>query len=214
MVTNPSRNLFRCFNNRKFKINFQETEIPRCSDCSFHHKRLCSCLICCSISCSSQWESEFYCCSCINQVDDPDFDEAHRSCVFDEILRHQRILSTARKLFEGKEGANGDLDDDDYDWSIRASMGFDRTLDDEMAPMHTKTVREVPQYEINPSKLDFEGKKHVCVFNESLLPICEKYVYITCPFHNPSFHHSLVQLVFALFIILCNLYACLVFICF
>ncbi|CAN7064460.1 unnamed protein product [Brassica oleracea var. botrytis] len=26
-----------------------------------------------------------------------------------------------------------------------------------MPPMHTKTVREVPQYEINPSKLDFKG---------------------------------------------------------
>lgn len=99
----------------------------------------------CSISCSSQVlshkghdlaidieRSELYCCSCIDQVDDPDFDEAHRSCVFDEILRHQRILSTARKLFEGKEGANGDLDDDDYDWSIRASMGLDHTLDDEV----------------------------------------------------------------------------------
>lgn len=52
---------------------------------------------------------------------------------FDELLRQQRISSTPRKPFEGEddreEGANEDFDDG---WSIRASMGLDRTLDDEV----------------------------------------------------------------------------------
>lgn len=46
---------------------------------------------------------------------------------FDEILRQQRISSTDRK--EGEEGGDED------DWSIRASMGLDRTLDDEKMSM-------------------------------------------------------------------------------
>ncbi|CAN6854707.1 unnamed protein product, partial [Brassica oleracea] len=48
---------------------------------------------------------------------------------FDEILRQQRISSTDRK--EGEEGGDEDFGDEDDDWSIRASMGLDRTLDDE-----------------------------------------------------------------------------------
>ncbi|KAF2586908.1 hypothetical protein F2Q70_00033978 [Brassica cretica] len=48
--------------------------------------------------------------------------------LFDEILRQQRISSTDRK--EVEEGGD-DFGDEDDDWSIRASMGLDRTLDDE-----------------------------------------------------------------------------------
>ncbi|KAF2537414.1 hypothetical protein F2Q68_00021824 [Brassica cretica] len=48
---------------------------------------------------------------------------------FDEILRQQRISSTDQK--EGEEGGDEDFGDEDDDWSIRASMGLDRTLDDE-----------------------------------------------------------------------------------
>ncbi|KAF8061269.1 hypothetical protein N665_1207s0010 [Sinapis alba] len=57
------------------------------------------------------------------------YDREEMPCAssFDEILRQQRISSTARK--EGEEGGNDD--DADDDWSIRASMGLDRTLDDE-----------------------------------------------------------------------------------
>ncbi|ESQ41275.1 hypothetical protein EUTSA_v10013755mg [Eutrema salsugineum] len=62
------------------------------------------------------------------------YDREEMPCAssFDELLRQQRISSTARKPFEGEddggEGANEDFDDV---WSIRASMGLDRTLDDE-----------------------------------------------------------------------------------
>ncbi|CAN6819417.1 unnamed protein product [Brassica oleracea] len=48
----------------------------------------------------------------------------------DEILRQQGISSTDRK--EGEEGGDKDFGDEDDDWSIRASMGLDRTLDDEV----------------------------------------------------------------------------------
>ncbi|KAH0891406.1 hypothetical protein HID58_053835, partial [Brassica napus] len=34
--------------------------------------------------------------------------------------------------FEGEEGGDEDFGDEDDDWSIRASMGLDRTLDDEV----------------------------------------------------------------------------------
>ncbi|CAN6918272.1 unnamed protein product [Brassica oleracea] len=34
--------------------------------------------------------------------------------------------------FEGEEGGDKDFGDEDDDWSIRASMGLDRTLDDEV----------------------------------------------------------------------------------
>ncbi|CAH2073176.1 unnamed protein product [Thlaspi arvense] len=84
--------LFRCFNGGRIKIKPQEIEIPRCSYCSVDHRRLYICLICRSISCSSHIlshtqsnkghdiaidveRSELYCCSCIDQVYDPEFDE-------------------------------------------------------------------------------------------------------------------------------------------
>ncbi|XP_013607185.1 PREDICTED: uncharacterized protein LOC106313819 [Brassica oleracea var. oleracea] len=59
------------------------------------------------------------------------YDREEMPCAssFDEILRQQRLSSTDRK--EGEEGGNEDFDVDDDDWSIRASMGLDRTLDDE-----------------------------------------------------------------------------------
>ncbi|CAH2072860.1 unnamed protein product [Thlaspi arvense] len=61
-----------------------------------------------------------------------DRDEIPCASSFDELLRQQRISSTARKPFDGEddqgEGANEEFDDG---WSIRASMGLDRTLDDE-----------------------------------------------------------------------------------
>ena len=31
----------------------------------------------------------------------------------------------------------------------------------QMAPMHVKTPREVPEYEINPSELDFTQSKEI-----------------------------------------------------
>ncbi|WZZ89419.1 uncharacterized protein LOC106423167 isoform X2 [Brassica napus] len=59
------------------------------------------------------------------------YDKEEMPCAssFDEILRQQRISSTDRK--EGEEGGDEDFGDEDDDWSIRASMGLDRTLDDE-----------------------------------------------------------------------------------
>ncbi|KAL0735980.1 hypothetical protein Bca4012_012190 [Brassica carinata] len=59
------------------------------------------------------------------------YDREEMPCAssFDEILRQQRISSTAARK-EGEEGGDEDFDDDE-DWSIRASMGLDRTLDDE-----------------------------------------------------------------------------------
>ncbi|CDY09785.1 BnaC09g43760D [Brassica napus] len=59
------------------------------------------------------------------------YDREEMPCAssFDEVLRQQRLSSTDRK--EGEEGGNEDFDVDDDDWSIRASMGLDRTLDDE-----------------------------------------------------------------------------------
>ncbi|WZZ85419.1 hypothetical protein YC2023_113998 [Brassica napus] len=61
------------------------------------------------------------------------YDREEMPCAssFDEILRQQRISSTDRK--EGEEGGDEDFGDEDDDWSIRASMGLDRTLDDEVA---------------------------------------------------------------------------------
>ncbi|CAN8299142.1 unnamed protein product [Cochlearia groenlandica] len=87
------QNLFRCFNDGRIKIKPAEIDIPRCSYCSVSHKRLFICLICRSISCSSHVlshtqsnkghviaidveRSELYCFSCIDQVYDPEFDEA------------------------------------------------------------------------------------------------------------------------------------------
>ncbi|CAF1717119.1 unnamed protein product, partial [Brassica napus] len=60
------------------------------------------------------------------------YDREEMPCAssFDEILRQQRISSTDRK--EGEEGGDEDFGDEDDDWSIRASMGLDRTLDDEV----------------------------------------------------------------------------------
>nr|VDD19769.1 unnamed protein product [Brassica rapa] len=59
------------------------------------------------------------------------YDREEMPCAssFDEILRQQRISSTDRK--KGEEGGDEEFDGDDDDWSIRASMGLDRTLDDE-----------------------------------------------------------------------------------
>uniref|UniRef100_A0A1J3E4Z4 Uncharacterized protein n=1 Tax=Noccaea caerulescens TaxID=107243 RepID=A0A1J3E4Z4_NOCCA len=61
-----------------------------------------------------------------------DRDEMPCASSFNDLLRQQRISSTARKPLEGEddleEVANEDFDDE---WSIRASMGLDRTLDDE-----------------------------------------------------------------------------------
>lgn len=60
------------------------------------------------------------------------YDREETPCAssFDEILRQQRLSSTDRK--EGEEGGDEEFGDDDDDWSIRASMGLDRTLDDEV----------------------------------------------------------------------------------
>ncbi|CAE6095104.1 unnamed protein product [Arabidopsis arenosa] len=85
-------NLFRCFNDGRIKIKLQGIDIPRCSYCSVYQKRLYICLICRSISCSSHIllhtqlnkghdiaidveRSELYCCACIDQVYDSEFDE-------------------------------------------------------------------------------------------------------------------------------------------
>jgi len=85
-------NLFRCFNDARIKIKLQGIDIPRCSYCSVYQKRLYICLICRSISCSSHIllhtqlnkghdiaidveRSELYCCACIDQVYDSEFDE-------------------------------------------------------------------------------------------------------------------------------------------
>ncbi|VVB14361.1 unnamed protein product [Arabis nemorensis] len=70
------------------------------------------------------------------------YDREEMPCAssFDELLRQQRISTNGRKPCDGDledldcgeddrvEGANEGFDDD---WSIRASMGLDRTLDDE-----------------------------------------------------------------------------------
>ncbi|CAA7039914.1 unnamed protein product [Microthlaspi erraticum] len=60
-----------------------------------------------------------------------DRDEMPCASSFNELLQ-QRMSSTARKPLEGEddvdEVANEDFDDE---WGIRASMGLDRTLDDE-----------------------------------------------------------------------------------
>ncbi|KAJ4882907.1 hypothetical protein Rs2_33000 [Raphanus sativus] len=61
--------------------------------------------------------------------DSYDREETPCASSFDEILRQQRVSSSAAGK-EGEEGGNEDFDDDD-DWSIRASMGLDPTLDDE-----------------------------------------------------------------------------------
>lgn len=48
----------------------------------------------------------------------------------------------------------------------------------QMAPMHVKTAREVPEYEINPDELDFtqskgitKVKEYVLVSNESFIDV-------------------------------------------
>lgn len=62
-----------------------------------------------------------------------DRDEMPCASSFNDLLRQQRISSTGGKPLEGdddvEEVANEDFDDE---WSIRASMGLDRTLDDEV----------------------------------------------------------------------------------
>ncbi|KAJ0233968.1 Ubiquitin C-terminal hydrolase 22 [Hirschfeldia incana] len=89
------QNMFTCLNDGRIKIKLQQETTPRCSShCSLHsNKRLYICLICRSISCSSHLlshtqsnkghdlsidveRSELYCSSCVDQVYDPDFDEA------------------------------------------------------------------------------------------------------------------------------------------
>ncbi|KAL1207057.1 hypothetical protein V5N11_022454 [Cardamine amara subsp. amara] len=68
--------------------------------------------------------------------DSYDRDEIPCASSFDELLRQQRSSSTARKPLEddlkdidcGEDDRGEDFDDV---WSIRASMGLDRTLDDE-----------------------------------------------------------------------------------
>ncbi|KAJ0243423.1 Protein TSSC4 [Hirschfeldia incana] len=61
--------------------------------------------------------------------DSYDREETPCASSFDEILRQQRISPSASRK-EGEEGGDEDFDDGG-DWSIRASMGLDRTLDDE-----------------------------------------------------------------------------------
>ncbi|XP_010453393.1 PREDICTED: uncharacterized protein LOC104735329 [Camelina sativa] len=64
--------------------------------------------------------------------DSYDRDEIPCASSFDEILRQQRISSnTARKPLEDDLKDIDGGEDFDGDWSIRASMGLDRTLDDE-----------------------------------------------------------------------------------
>ncbi|CAL9230142.1 unnamed protein product [Arabidopsis halleri] len=61
------------------------------------------------------------------------YDRDEIPCVssFDELLRQQRISSTARKPLEDDLKDIDCGEDFDGEWSIRASMGLDRTLDDE-----------------------------------------------------------------------------------
>lgn len=62
------------------------------------------------------------------------YDRDEIPCVssFDELLRQQRISSTARKPLEDDLKDIDCGEDFDGEWSIRASMGLDRTLDDEV----------------------------------------------------------------------------------
>ncbi|CAH8327951.1 unnamed protein product [Eruca vesicaria subsp. sativa] len=64
-----------------------------------------------------EWKRESY-----------DREETPCASSFDEIMRQQRISRTDARKEEGEEGGNEDFDED---WSIRASIGLDRTLDDE-----------------------------------------------------------------------------------
>ncbi|KAG7555107.1 hypothetical protein ISN44_As11g012890 [Arabidopsis suecica] len=61
------------------------------------------------------------------------YDRDEIPCVssFDELLRQQRISSSARKPLEDDLKDIDCGEDFDGEWSIRASMGLDRTLDDE-----------------------------------------------------------------------------------
>ncbi|XP_010541550.1 PREDICTED: ubiquitin carboxyl-terminal hydrolase 22 [Tarenaya hassleriana] len=89
---NSFQNFFTAFKNGRTKIKLDHSDIPRCSSCGVLHDRLYICLICRLISCSSHTishtqtrnghdiavdveRSELYCCSCCDQVYDPDFDE-------------------------------------------------------------------------------------------------------------------------------------------
>ncbi|CAN7032052.1 unnamed protein product [Brassica oleracea var. botrytis] len=66
---------------------------------------------------------------------------------FDEILRQQRISSTDQK--EGEEGGDEDFGDEDDDWSIRASMGLDRTLDDEVTIVQVRKLLSKTREQLN-----------------------------------------------------------------
>nr|VDD32268.1 unnamed protein product [Brassica oleracea] len=78
---------------------------------------------------------------------------------FDEILRQQRISSTDQK--EGEEGGDEDFGDEDDDWSIRASMGLDRTLDDEeLMMMRTWNTYQFSEELLSQKKISGGVKKN------------------------------------------------------
>ncbi|KAH0856761.1 hypothetical protein HID58_085022 [Brassica napus] len=87
------------------------------------------------------------------------YDREEMPCAssFDEILRQQRISSTDRK--EGEEGGDEDFGDEDDDWSIRASMGLDRTLDDEVRISFQLKVLEFSIFIVNIRRLKDEYDK-------------------------------------------------------
>uniref|UniRef100_A0A0D3A223 Uncharacterized protein n=1 Tax=Brassica oleracea var. oleracea TaxID=109376 RepID=A0A0D3A223_BRAOL len=56
--------------------------------------------------------------------------------------------------FEGEEGGDKDFGDEDDDWSIRASMGLDRTLDDEVRISFQLKVLEFSIFIVNSHEED------------------------------------------------------------
>ncbi|GER32485.1 ubiquitin carboxyl-terminal hydrolase [Striga asiatica] len=94
---NLIQDLFNCSPYGRTLIYNPKSEMPRCSFCSGHQGRLFMCLICSSVTCCKNPESnhaflhgrsfvsheilvdieraELYCCACCDQVYDPDFDK-------------------------------------------------------------------------------------------------------------------------------------------
>lgn len=95
---NLIRDLLKCSPDGRAMIDKSKSELPRCSFCSGHHGRFFMCLICSSVSCCVNPESnhgllhsesfigheisvdmeraELFCCVCCDQVYDPEFDKA------------------------------------------------------------------------------------------------------------------------------------------
>ncbi|KAG8381941.1 hypothetical protein BUALT_Bualt05G0025000 [Buddleja alternifolia] len=130
------QDLLKCSpHGRTMIINKSKSEMPRCSFCTGYHGRLFMCLICSSVTCSLDSESnhtllhsesfigheicvdmeraELYCCVCCDQVYDPEFDKA-------VVCKHLMGFSKNR---------NGVLGNGDLRLSKRKRLDFGCDLD-------------------------------------------------------------------------------------